>query len=61
MSLIFSIGWFLMGIFWAIAGKPFLEVCACFLLMAIFDGVNEMKIMREEMKDWEEDNHVDKT
>lgn len=54
MSLAFSIGWFIVGIIWTIMGKPFLEVCACFLLMAIFDGVNEMKIMREEMESWEE-------
>ncbi len=51
MSLIFGIGWFLIGIFWTIAGKSFIEVCACFLLFGIFEGVNELRLMREEMED----------
>ena len=55
MSLMMSIGWLIIGIFWAVAGKPFIEVCACFLLFGIFDGVNELKIMREELEDVEED------
>ena len=56
MSFIFGIGWFLIGIFWIIAGKPFIEVCACFIIFGIFSGVNELKLMREEMEDWEEDD-----
>ena len=55
MSLALSLGWFIAGIIWIIMGKPFLEVCACFLLMAIFDGVNEMKILREELEDTEDE------
>jgi len=55
MAAIFDVAWFLIGIFWAIAGKPFIEVCACFLLFGIFEGVNELRLMREEMEDWEED------
>ena len=55
MNLIFGIGWFLIGIIWILAGKPFIEVCACFLLFGIFEGVNELGLMREEMEDWEED------
>ncbi len=55
MSLIFGIGWFLIGIFWIIAGQPFIEVCACFIIFGIFSGINELKLMREELEDWEED------
>lgn len=55
MSLIISFGWLILGIFWIVAGKPFLEVCACFLLFGIFDGLNELKIMRKELEDNEED------
>lgn len=55
MSLLLSFVWLIIGIFWTIAGKPFIEVCACFLLFGIFDGLNELKIMREEMKEVEDD------
>lgn len=55
MSLLLSFVWLLIGIFWIVAGKPFIEVCACFLLFGIFDGVNELKILREELEDVEED------
>ena len=47
--------WFIAGIIWSFAKRPFLEVCTCFLLFAIFEGVNELRLMREEMEDWEED------
>lgn len=56
MSLFLSFVWLIIGIFWIVAGKPFIEVCACFLLFGIFDGLNEMKIMREEMESWEEND-----
>ena len=55
MNLILSFGWLLIGIFWIIAGKPFIEVCACFILFGIFEGVNEMQILRKELEDIEED------
>lgn len=55
MSLLFSFAWLIISIVWIVAGKPFLEVCACFLLFGIFDGLNELKIMRKELEDIEED------
>lgn len=61
MSLLLSFVWLIIGIFWIVAGKPFIEVCACFLLFGIFDGLNEMKIMREEMEDIEEEVEDDKS
>ena len=56
MSAVFGIGWLLIGIFWIIAGKDFLEVAACFLLFGVFMGVNELALMRQEMEDWEDDD-----
>ena len=55
MSLIFGIGWFLIGVFWIIAGKPFIEVCACFLVCAVFDVSYQISEIKKEMEDWEED------
>lgn len=55
MNLMLSIVWLILGIFWIVAGKPFIEVCACFLLFGIFEGVNELKILRDELEDIEED------
>lgn len=55
MSALFGVGWLIIGIIWVIAGKDFLEVCACFLLFGVFMGVNELALMREEMEGWEED------
>ena len=53
MSELISIRWFLVGIFWAIAGKQIIEVAACFIVAGIFSGVAELKYMRQEMEDWE--------
>ena len=55
MNLILSFGWLLIGIFWIVAGKPFIEVCACFILFGIFEGVNEMQILRKELEDIEDE------
>lgn len=55
MSELVAIGWFLVGIFWAVAGRQILEVAACFLVAGVFTGVSELKYMRQEMEDWEED------
>ena len=54
MSALLSVMWFLIGIFWAIAGKDFLEVCACFLLCGIFLGVMELNMIHKDLEDWEE-------
>lgn len=51
MSALFGIGWFLIGIVFSIAGKDFLEVCACFILFGIFMGVQELHEMREDLED----------
>ncbi len=55
MSALISFMWFLIGIIWIIAGKPFLEVTACFLVCGIFCGASELYLLRKEMEDWEED------
>ena len=55
MSALFGAMWLIIGVIFAVAGKDFLEVCACFLLCGIFLGVNELALMRQEMEDWEED------
>ena len=55
MSAIMSMGWFLVGVIFVIAGKPFLEVAACFLLCGIFEGVFELYELRKELEDWEDD------
>lgn len=55
MSELISIGWFFIGIFWAIAGKQLIEVAACFLVAGIFVGAAELKYIRRELEDWEED------
>ena len=55
MSALMGIGWFIIGIFFVIAGKDFLEVAACFLLFGIFMGVNELSLMRQEMEGWDTD------
>ena len=54
MAVLFELMWFFIGIFWVIAGKAFIEVCACFLLCGIFMGVNELQIMRKELESDEE-------
>lgn len=55
MSALMGIMWFIIGMIWVIAGKPFMEVAACFLIFGIFMGVNELALMRQEMEGWEED------
>ena len=55
MNGLISLMWFLIGIIWVIAGKPFLEVAACFLVCGIFSGAHELYVMRKELEDWEED------
>ena len=55
MNSLLSWFFFFAGIFWGIAGKPFIEVCACFLVCAIFDVSYQISEFRKEMEDWEED------
>lgn len=55
MNFLISVMWFFLGIIWVIAGKPFLEVAACFLVCGIFSGAAELYEIRKEMEDWEED------
>ncbi len=55
MNLILSIGWLILSIFWIVAGKPFIEVCACFLLFGIFEGIHEIKLLREDLEEDSDD------
>lgn len=55
MNALISWGWFIIGAIWAIAGKPFIEVCLCFIVCGIFSGAAELTEMRKELEDWEED------
>ena len=55
MSALFSLMWGVIGFVWMIAGKPFLEVAACFLVCGIFSGAAELYEIRKEMEDWEID------
>ena len=55
MDGLMSVLWFFMGIIFAIAGKPFLEVAACFLIAAMFEGCWELYLLREEMEDEEDE------
>lgn len=55
MNSLLSWFFFFAGIFWGIAGKPFIEVCACFLVCAVFDVSYQITAIRKEMEDWEED------
>ncbi len=54
MGTIIGYGFFFFSVFWAVAGKPFVEVCLLFIASGIFLGAAELKLMREEMEDWEE-------
>lgn len=54
MEWLISAGWFVIGIIFAIAGKPFLEVAACFLISGIFEGCWELYLIKEELEDDEE-------
>lgn len=56
MNSLISVCWFFIGIIWVIAGKPMLEVAACFIVCGIFSGAHELWEMRREMEDWEEDD-----
>ena len=50
MSELISLGWFIVGIFWAIAGKSIIEVAACFLVAMLVLTCNAvMDIMKNEM------------
>ena len=55
MNALISLGWFVIGAIWAIAGKPFIEVCLCFIVCGIFSGAAELTEMRKELEDWEEE------
>lgn len=57
MNLLFSIGFFIMGIMSAIAGRDVLVTCALFIVYGILQGVNELSLMRQEMEDWEDDDN----
>lgn len=47
---------FFLGIIFAIAGKPFLEVAACFFIFMLSEGVYELHKLREELECWEDDD-----
>ena len=55
MNSVLSWFFFFAGIFWGFAGKPLLEVCACFLVCAVFDVSYQISEIKKEMEDWEED------
>ena len=55
MNSLISVMWFILGIVWIIAGKPMLEVAACFIVCGIFSGAQELWEIKKEMEDWEED------
>ena len=46
MSALFSLMWGFIGIIYVFAGKPFIEVAACFLICGIFMGVAEIYELR---------------
>ncbi len=54
MNEFLSAAFFMAGIIFVIAGKPFLEVAACFLICGIFSGCAELHLIREELEDFEE-------
>ena len=56
MSEILSAIWFIIGGSLLAAGKDFTKVAICFLVCGVFMGVCELKYMRREMEDWEEDD-----
>lgn len=55
MSALLSIIFGIWGIVWIFAGKPFIEVAACFLVCAIFEGSWELYLIRKEFEDDEEE------
>ena len=54
MSELIAIGFFLIGIVFTIAGKPFIEVAACFLIYGICHGAYELYLIQKELEDDEE-------
>ena len=48
MSELISLMWGFIGVVFIFAGKPFIEVCACFLLCGVFLGVCELHELRKE-------------
>lgn len=54
MSELIAIGFFLIGIIFMIAGKPFIEVAACFIICGIFHGCYEIHELRLYLEDEDE-------
>lgn len=50
MSALFSLMWGVIGFVWMIAGKPFLECAACFLICGVFSGAAEMVAIRRDFE-----------
>lgn len=55
MSGLMSIVFFCLGIAWAVAGKDVMAVLACFLIYAVLAGNYEIRQLREDLNDYEED------
>ena len=51
MSGLLSFAFAIIGIVWICAGKPFLEVAACFLICAFFEGCWELHLLRKDLED----------
>ena len=47
--------WLFVGLIWAIAGKPFIEVAACFLIYGVCSGAYETYLLRRELKKEDKD------
>ena len=54
MSELVSIGFFFIGIIFVFAGRPFIEVAACFLIYGICHGVYELHEFREYLEEKDE-------
>ncbi len=54
MSALLSFAFAIIGIVWICAGKPFIEVAACFLISGIFEGCWELYRIKEELEENEE-------
>ena len=54
MSELIAIGFMLIGIVFAFAGKSIIEVAACFLVFGVCHGAYELYLLRKELEDDEE-------
>lgn len=54
MTLLIGYIFFFFGIVAAVAGKDIMIVLGFFIVFGILSGVSEMRLIREELEDWEE-------